>query len=73
MRSGDENMPIQWNRGEHGCPDVAWDLIESASKFRDQRTQPDHKRDQRRDLGCLCDLIQAAVHDRAVLNILIVT
>ncbi len=24
-----ENMPIQWNRGEHGCPDVAWDLIES--------------------------------------------
>ena len=46
---------------------------ESASKFRDPRTPPDHKRDQRRDMGCLCDLIQAAVHDRAVLNILIVT
>ena len=22
-------MPIQWNRGEHDCPDVSWDLIES--------------------------------------------
>jgi hypothetical protein len=41
--------------------------ISGTPRYAGEDWQQNHKRDRWRDMGCLCDLIQAAVHDRAVL------